>query len=172
MPAAEPGLPLIPVSGVFYRAVDPRFRDSVLAGSRAAGRYSSPDQPTLYLSSSPEGVEAAMIAHRDERTPSLETIEVQVDAERIFDLRDARARERAGIDLADALCPWKDILVSGQRPPSWDVRQQLESLGAQGLIDPSRKAPGLWHLVLFTWSTSDTNTMSNHDDAPRVRLRS
>jgi hypothetical protein len=29
------------------------------------------------------------------------------------------------------------------------------------LIDPSRKAPGLWHLVLFSW---------NQDNAPQVHL--
>lgn len=59
----------IPVSGVFYRAVDPRFLDSALTGSRVPGRYSSAEEPTLYLSSSPEGVQAAMIAHREGPAP-------------------------------------------------------------------------------------------------------
>lgn len=108
-----------------------------------------------------------MIAHRDERTPHLETIEVEVNAERIFDLRDAQALERAELELEDALCPWKDFVASGELPPSWAVRRRLEDLGAQGLIDPSRKAPGLWHLVLFTWDTGN----NKNDDAARVRLR-
>jgi pentose-5-phosphate-3-epimerase len=33
--------------------------------------------------------------------------------------------------------------------------------GANGLIDPSRKRPGLWHLVLFRW---------NEANGPKVRV--
>jgi len=46
------------VSGLFHRAVNPAFQADALDGSRVAGRYSGPSQRTLYLSSSPEGVEA------------------------------------------------------------------------------------------------------------------
>ena len=38
----------------------------------------------------------------------------------------------------------------------------IEAQGADGLIDPSRKAPGLWHLVLFRWNVAG---------APVVRAR-
>ncbi|OKH86736.1 RES family NAD+ phosphorylase [Thalassospira sp. TSL5-1] len=142
-----------PVQGLFYRAIDPHYRANSLAGSRNAGRYSQADQPTLYLSSSPEGVTAAMIAHRTERPTNLEMITVSVDARRIFDLRDEKACEMAGITLQDATTPWQDLVAQGKTPPSWRVRDKLAALGAQGLIDPSRKAPGLWHLVLFHWNT-------------------
>ncbi|EOC1304077.1 RES family NAD+ phosphorylase [Cronobacter dublinensis] len=141
------------INGVFYRAIDPAYRVLALSGSRAAGRYSGPDQPTLYLSSSPEGVDAAMRAHRDNRA-SLEIINVRVVAEKIFDLRDAQALLAAGIDLHDAVAPWQEIVNEGGIPRSWKVRERLESLGFNGLIDPSRKAPGLWHLVLFSWENS------------------
>ena len=144
-----------PLQGLFYRAVDPRYIASSLTGSRTAGRYSRADQPTLYLSSSPEGVKAAMIAHRAERTAGLEMVTVSVNAQRIFDLRDEKACEKAGINLADATAPWQDLVTQGETPPSWRVRDQLEARGAQGLIDPSRKAPGLWHLVLFHWNADD-----------------
>jgi RES domain-containing protein len=50
------------VTGRCLRAVDPAHREAALAGSRAAGRYSRAGTPTLYLSSSREGVAAAMIA--------------------------------------------------------------------------------------------------------------
>lgn len=145
-------VPLTSVEGTFYRAVDPQHREYALAGSRSAGRYSRADQPTLYLSSSPEGVEAAMIKHRDERSPALEIVEVSVWAHRIFDLRDARSREQTEISLDDAAAQWKNLVPAGEEPPSWTVRRRLEELGAHGLIDPSRKAPGLWHLVLFRWN--------------------
>ncbi|WP_120002945.1 RES family NAD+ phosphorylase [Nesterenkonia muleiensis] len=146
--------PFVRVAGTFFRAVDPRYRDSALTGSRSPGRYSSADQPTLYLSSSAEGVEAAMIAHRSARTPDLEVLELRVRAERIVDLRDSRARAMAGIELDDATAPWQDLVTRGEQSPSWTVRRRIEQLGAEGLIDPSRKAPGLWHLVLFRWNAA------------------
>ncbi|WIJ45312.1 RES domain-containing protein [Curtobacterium citreum] len=149
------------VRGTFHRAVDPRFRDSVLAGSRLPGRYSRADEPTLYLSSSVDGVEAAMIAHRDARTPEPAIVAVDVEATRIVDLRDPLVLAQLGIDLADATAPWQEVVAAGGVPSSWSVRDRLVEAGAHGLIDPSRKRPGLWHLVLFRW---------NEPGAPTVRL--
>lgn len=148
------------VSGVFFRAVDPKHLDQALSGSRLAGRYSSCDQPTLYLSSSADGVDAALVAHADARGV-LTTIAVEVDAVRILDLRDLIARASAEIELSDAIAPWQQAVELGGEPSSWRVRQQLDALGSNGLIDPSRQAPGLWHLVLFRW---------NRLGAPSVRV--
>ncbi|APW37467.1 hypothetical protein RD110_09915 [Rhodoferax koreense] len=155
MPPAAPhrdGV-LIPVHGRFYRAVDPDFIDAAIAGSRAAGRYSTADQPTLYLSASAQGVEAAMAAHSHARAARLRVVGVEVISDRIFDLRDEKACRLAGIDLRDATAPWQELVAQGHRPPSWDVRDRVTAMGAVGLIDPSRKAPGLWHLVLFAWNS-------------------
>ncbi len=149
------------VEGIFHRAVDPAYREFALSGSRLPGRYSRADQPTLYLSASPEGVEVAMRAHKGDRSQTLSLVSVRVRAENIFDLRDPSARAHAGINLEDATAPWQELVRNGQEPRSWKVRDQLEALGAQGLMDPSRKSPGLWHLVLFTW---------NRDHAPAVQL--
>ena len=149
------------VRGAFYRAIDPEFREFALAGSRSAGRYSRPEEPTLYLSSSVEGVNAAMIAHKDVRSTLLEILEVDVKASHILDLRDPAAVEQAGIDLSGASAPWQEVASSGGTPASWMVRDRLLAAGAHGLIDPSRKQPGLWHLVLFRWNVAD---------APIVRL--
>jgi len=149
------------VRGTFFRAIDPRFRDSAIAGSRSAGRYSRPDEPTLYLSSSVDGVEAAMVAHAEARSSSREVLEISVKATGIVDLRDDSDLTAFGIDLADAVSPWHDLAASGGTPSSWTVRDRLCDAGAYGLIDPSRKRPGLWHLVLFRW---------NEAGAPVVRV--
>ena len=150
------------ISGSFYRAVDPSHQDTALLGSHLAGRYSEPSQPTLYLSSSPQGVEAAMIVHTQGRVAELVLLEFQVEAHNIVDLRDPAVLLAAGIDLADAVAPWQNIAKAGGEPSSWQVRRRLEALGANGLVDPSRKRPGLWHLTLFRW---------NGRDAPRVALQ-
>ena len=138
------------VAGTFYRAVDAAHRADVLAGSRGVGRYSSAGRPTLYLSSSLQGVAAAMVAHGG--VESRVVLGVDVDAHAVVDLRDPAARSAAGVDLADALAPWQDVVASGGVPPSWGVRRRLEQAGAQGLVDPSRTRAGLWHLVLFAWN--------------------
>jgi len=150
------------IRGTFYRAIDPNFREFAIAGSRSAGRYSRSHEPTLYLSSSVDGVEAAMIAHAGARSTVREIVEIDVEASRVVDLRDSEALARVGVSLADAVAPWQDIADAGGTPLSWTVRDRLLEAGANGVIDPSRKRPGLWHLVLFRW---------NEPDAPVVRMR-
>lgn len=90
-----------------------------------------------------------MKAHAGNRCANLVMIKARVVADKILDLRNADAVSAAGIDLNDAMAPWQEIAESGGVPGSWHVRNRLESLGVKGLIDPSRKAPRLWHLVLF-----------------------
>jgi RES domain-containing protein len=149
------------VKGIFYRAIDPEYRVYSLSGSRSAGRYSSSTQPTLYLSSSREGVDAAMKSRNGNRSSRLEVVTVHVVAKQIVDLRNSFALSAMGVRIDDAIAPWQELVSRGAIPPSWTVRDRLVACGANGLIDPSRKAPGLWHLVLFSW---------NQDDAPQVHL--
>ncbi|GAA1160426.1 RES domain-containing protein [Nesterenkonia sandarakina] len=148
------------VAGTFFRAVLPAHREAALAGSRAAGRYSRPGVPTLYLSSSPAGVAAAMISHTRTGDPDREVLRFHVEARHIADLRDHQALRACGIDPAEAAAEWQNVVAAGGSPSSWRVREALERMGAHGLIDPSRRGPGLWHLALFTWNT---------DGAPTVR---
>ena len=154
-PSVHPGeWPFVNVRGTFYRAVDPVYEHAALNGSRSAGRYSPPDVPTLYLSSSREGVAAAMQKHADDRTPKLNVLAFEVRADRIADLRDSTAMAKLGVDPDDARGDWQRAVEAGETPASWRVRERLESMGARGLIDPSRKSPGLWHLTLFAWNTA------------------
>lgn len=101
-----------------------------------------------------------MQAHRDERTPDLEIVEVSVHATRIVDLRSESALSACGVDISDAMAPWQRAVADGDTPSSWRVRDQLTAHGAYGLIDPSRTTPGLWHLVLFQWNTGQTPTVA------------
>lgn len=156
------------VEGTFYRAVAAAHRDHVLHGSRHAGRYSRATTPTLYMSVSPEGVDAAMIAHGDHRVETV-IVALEVVADRIFDLRDEEVCRRAQISQSDAASPWRSRVLAGQEPPSWGVRDRLQQLGANGLIDPSRKAPGLWHLVLFAWNAPGLPMIAVSSPVPSPR---
>ena len=142
---------LATVTGRFFRAVAPSFTQRALAGSSRAGRYSRPEQPTLYLSGSEAGVRAAMMAHSDP-SESRVLLTYHVEAADIFDLRAPHALEQVRREAGDPFADWQAVAALGGEPASWRARDWVERIGAKGLIDPSRKAPGLWHLVLFGWN--------------------
>jgi RES domain-containing protein len=142
------------VAGTFYRAVAPAHAAAALSGSHRAGRYSRPGQPTLYLSASRAGVDAAMRAHTTATDPAKVVLTLRVEADALFDLRDAEAVERVRRAAGAPFGDWQQDLADGREPSSWRARDWIAAQGAQGLIDPSRQAPGLWHLVLFHWNVT------------------
>lgn len=95
------------VDGTFYRTVDPAYKSSVITGSRLAGRYSSVEQPTLYLSATLEGMAAAIGVHKANRSTNQEVIAVKVVGGPIFDLRNKDACKATDINLNDAVSPWQ-----------------------------------------------------------------
>ena len=103
----------------------------------------------------------ALIKHSAPGDPQRVTVAARVTATGILDLRDKHSCKQYGIDPEDAFGDWQAELAADRQPASWDVRHRAEALGAQGLIDPSRKRPGLWHLTLFRW---------NEPAAPTVEL--
>jgi RES domain-containing protein len=148
---------LVSVSGRFFRAIDASHRDRVLEGSSIPGRYG----PALYLSASRDGVATAMQAHTRPGTPPRVVVALDVEAGDIFDLRDAAACRATGVRPEDAAAPWQEVVSAGGVPPSWRVADRIRAAGACGLIDPSRTAPGPWHLALWRW---------NEAGAPRVSV--
>jgi len=102
-----------------------------------------------------------MIAHNDVQPEAVEIVAIDVEASGIVDLRNVSALQAVGIDLEDALALWQRTAEAGRTPRSWTVRDRLIEVGANGLIDPSRKSLGLWRLMLFRWNVAD---------APSARL--
>jgi len=156
----NPSGPFLNISGIFYRSINALAANKVLAGSTRPGRYSSGSQKTLYMSASKQGVAVSMQAHTHADAPEQTLLKLNVVANNIFDLRDALACQTAGIDPADANAPWQKTVATGGTPPSWQVANMLRKLGANGLIDPSRNAPDLWHLVLFNWNTENHSVVT------------
>ena len=150
---------LTDIEGTFYREVDREKWAQALAGSRGPGRYSREGQPTLYLSASRAGVEAAMQAHRAGK-PAGTVLAFDVRAHGVFDLRLPEALSTVRREAGDPLSDWQTALARGDVPGSWRARDWIEATGAKGLIDPSRRAPGLWHLVLFRWNSPGAATVT------------
>ncbi len=136
-------------AGPCWRALAAGREARVLDGTGRAGRYNRPDERTLYMSGSPEGVAAAMARYGEaDRT----LVRLDVAAEGLVDLRDAVACAALGIDPARAKEDWIAALDRGEEPASWALADRARAIGATGLIDGSRRAPGAWHLVLFRWN--------------------
>ena len=136
-------------AGPCWRAVTAGRAAAVLDGTLRPGRYNRPGQRTLYMSGSEAGVAAAMARYDD--TPRT-VVRLEVDAGRLVDLRDLAACSTLGIDPARAKEDWIAALDRGEEPESWGVSDRARAVGAVGLIDGSRRAPGAWHLVLFAWN--------------------
>ena len=108
------------------------------------------------MSGSPVGVAAAMARYGDgPRT----LVKLDVNATKLVDLRDTAACRLLGIDVVQTKKDWIAALAHDREPPSWAASDRARLIGASGLIDPSRTAPGEWHLVLFAWNAHDLPTV-------------
>ena len=135
-----------------WRAVAAGREAHALAGTTRAGRYNRPGERTLYMSGSAGAVAAAMARYGDAERVLLR---LRVAASRLVDLRDARGCAALEIDPRRAKEDWLAALNRGEEPASWTVSDRARVLGASGLIDASRRAPGAWHLALFRWNEGD-----------------
>ena len=78
-----------------------------------------------------------------------------VDPCELFDLRGSHAKDIYEM----ARQPWQTAMRDGGEPPPWQAADRLRALGFVGLIDPSRRRPGLWHITLFRWNEPDAPTV-------------
>ena len=105
------------------------------------------------------GTDAAMTTHQPPGQ-SRTVLAFDVEAAGIFDLRSLHALENVRREAGDPISDWQRAVAAGEYPSSWRARAWIESRGAKGLIDPSRRAPGLWHLVLFSWNVPEAATVA------------
>lgn len=136
-------------AGPCWRAVAAGAESVALVGTIRAGRYNRPGEHSLYMSGSPHAVAAAMARYGEApRT----VLRLDVQADRLVDLRDEDACARLEVDTTGTKKDWIAALNAGVEPPSWRASDRARALGARGLIDRSRRLPGEWHLVLFRWN--------------------
>ena len=150
---------LTEISGSFVKiawAADWDVHLTRCAPDRPPARFNRKGQDALYLSPDPDSARVAIgqdVKHGD---PPRVLLTFQVDRCALFDLRRAEAADIYAL----ASQPWRRLLAGGGRPPSWLAADRLRAEGYLGLIDPSRRRPGLWHIALFRW---------NEPGAPTIR---
>ncbi|WP_417685989.1 RES family NAD+ phosphorylase [Roseibium sp.] len=123
---------------------------------RPAARFNPKGSDALYLSPDEESARVAIGQYVRPETRDRVLLTYELSEARLCDLRDPAAS--ALYDLARM--PWLAPLERGEEPPSWSAAERIRELGFDGLIDPSRRQPGLWHVTLFRW---------NEEGAPNVR---
>jgi RES domain-containing protein len=147
-------VPMITVQGLFFRAIRADRLAEVLAppGPASAGRYHRHGQPALYLSPSAEWASIAVSIYLREDGLERVIVPVEIGAARVVDQRDPAACAALGIDCTASSLPWRPAIESGEAPASWHAADAAQAAGADGMIDPSRRIPGGWHVVLFRWN--------------------
>src|SRR3569623_231998 len=85
-------------------------------------------------------------------TADSSVIRLNVTAASHVALRNKEACEAMRIGPAEVGEDWVAALDKGEEPSSWRASDRARGLGAIGLIDGSRRAPGEWHPVLFRWN--------------------
>ncbi len=157
-----PPVMLTEVSGEFVKIVwadDPDVHLMRGAPDRPPARFNRRGQDALYLSPDVESAKVAIgqDVRNDDRPRVVLTFEVERCA--LFDLRSPEAADIYAL----ASQPWRKLVAAGRDPSSWFAADRIRADGHIGLIDPSRRRPGLWHITLFRW---------NEASAPGVFRRS
>lgn len=110
------------------------------------GRFHHSEQVALYTSCSEEGAGVAIKRYLKSDDPQRIIIPLQINADRIHDIRKTDFSKRASI-------VWQDCVEEGKAAPTWQFSDTARKAGAQGMLYASRSRPELTHLVLFDVST-------------------
>lgn len=106
------------------------------------GRFHHSEQVALYSSCTEEGAGVAIKRYLKSDDPERIIVPLQVDANRIYDIRKTDFSSRASI-------VWQDCVEKGESAPTWQYSDTARKAGAQGMLYASRSKPDLTHLVLF-----------------------
>ena len=123
---------------------------------RPAAWFNRIGQDALYLSPDEESAQVAIGQYVE--AGDARRVLVTYDVERCS-LLDLHHPESADI-YESARQPWRHAVQPGRTPDSWHAADRIRNDGHVGLIDLSRRRPGLWHITLFRW---------NEPNAPKVR---
>jgi RES domain-containing protein len=122
---------------------------------RPAGRFNRIGQDALYLSPDELSARVAIGEYVKLGDPPRHLLTYEVERCALFDLRHPAAA--SVYDLARK--PWRQKLAAGEEPQSWDAADHVRRSGHVGLIDPSRRRPGLWHIALLRWNEAGAPTV-------------
>lgn len=150
----------IEIGGKFVRICSENQIESVLerhSPERPEARYNRRGQDTLYLTPTESSARTAMMKYAKKIKSPLFLVRYEIETCFLVDLRHPFFQDYRDLLGSD----WQKAIEKGSEPPSWQVSDRLRQANQVGLLDPSRKNPAIWHIVLFRW---------NEAGAPNVRV--
>lgn len=150
---------LTEVEGRFVKIAFAKDADVSLSrglAHRPAARFNRIGQDALYLSPDEVSARVAIGEYVKPEDPPRVLLTFEVERSTLFDLRHPQSSDVYEL----ARQSWRKALQAGEEPKSWEAADFIRQSGHVGLIDPSRRRPGLWHITLMRW---------NEADAPSVR---
>lgn len=139
---------LTPFSGIVWRIMFAnQSEQSCEPVDSPIGRFHHGEQVALYTSCTEEGASVAIKRYIKPNDPERIIVPLQVNADRIYDIRNTDFSSRASI-------VWQDCVEKGKPAPTWSYSDTARKAGAQGILYASRSRPDLTHLVLFDVSTA------------------
>ena len=142
---------LTAVAGTFVKIVFEGDTDIFLArglSRRPPSRFNRTGEDALYLSPDETSARVAIAEYVKPGDPPRMLLRYEVAPCSLFDLRHPEAAEVYELARQN----WRDAVARRQEPPSWQAADHIRKGGHAGLIDPSRRRPGLWHITLFHWN--------------------
>jgi RES domain-containing protein len=151
------------VAGTFVKIVFDGDTDIFLSrglSHRPPSRFNRPGQDALYLSPDEISARVAIGEYVKPGDSPRVLVRFEVTPCSLFDLR-----HPAAADIYElARQRWRDVVARGEEPPSWHAADHIRETGHPGLIDPSRRRPGLWHITLFHWNAPGAPTVRRIGD--------
>lgn len=150
----------------FYRALTPRWAHDPVSGEGAAitgGRFNPVGYAALYLSND---VETAIREAQQSLLimPPKTICSYQVTIANVIDFSEGYTGQPQPIEWSMWDCNWRKIWnMEEQRPPSWELADDLISSGVGGLLFPSLRNKGGSNLVAFLGNFDDGDVINCND---------
>ena len=161
---------LATIGGEFVRLSLPDQVDLALkypSPERPAARFNRLGERALYLSPDELSARVAIGEYVREDDPSRVLVTYKVAPCTVLDLR----HPDAAYLYMSAREPWQSALSRGEAPSSWAAADAIRAMPEiSGLIDPSRRRPGLWHVTLFRWNEQSAPTVQQIGVGAPIKL--
>jgi RES domain-containing protein len=151
---------------IFYRALTPRWAHDPRSGEGAAitgGRFNPVGYAALYLASDPQ---TAIVEAQQSQliVPPKTLCAFEISAASIIDFSQGFSGSPQPTQWSMWDCNWRKIWhLERQRPPSWELADDLISDGVAGLLFPSLRNRGGTNLVLFLGNLTGPDEVTVHD---------
>jgi RES domain-containing protein len=157
-----------------YRAHHPRWAFAPSSGEGAArygGRFNPPGMPALYTALRMETAWLEAQQAFPFKAQPMTLCAYTVDCEDVVDLTDPAMLAAHAVSPHDLACPWEDLSMRGQIPPSWVLARRLSGEGVAAIVVPSFAAGATVadrNAVFWQWNEIPPHQVKVVDDQGRL----